>query len=44
MLGTSLHKEIIIMNGLLHQLVGVVFLVLGFLYTGAILGLILSAL
>lgn len=31
------------MNGLLHQLFGVVFLVLGFLYTGAILGLILSA-
>lgn len=37
------NKEINIMTGLLHQLIGVIFLVLGFLYTGAILGLILHA-
>ena len=31
------------MNGLLHQLIGIVVLVLGVLYTGAVLGLILTA-
>lgn len=31
------------MNGLLHQLIGIVVLALGVLYTGAVLGLILSA-
>jgi hypothetical protein len=37
------NKEINIMTGLLHQLIGIVFLVLGFLYMGAVLGLILHA-